>query len=84
MALARILRRNSDWVQVPRVVIVLRPPVDGLVPSREPLCAVQPVPKMPDNPIAELESLIPERRVEYSVERDYLSVIDVVSDLPAD
>ena len=42
------------------------------------------MPEVPDDPIAELEPLISEHRIEGGVERNDLPVIDVVSDLPAD
>ena len=41
------------------------------------------MPELPDDPIAELESLIAKHGVQDGVEGDDLPVIDVVSDLPA-
>ena len=84
VALGWILRRNPDWVKAPCVVVVLRPPVDGLVPPGQSPCGVKAVPEVLDDPVAELEPLVPEHGIEDGVERDYLSVVDVVSDLPAD
>jgi hypothetical protein len=42
------------------------------------------VSEVPDDTVAEFETLISEHGIENSVERDYFPILDVVSDLPAD
>ena len=57
VTLTRVFGRDADWIQVPSVVVAFRPPADGLVSSRQPSRAVQPMAKVPDDPVSELESL---------------------------
>ena len=84
VALLGILGRHPDRVEVPLVGGGLGPPVEGLVPAREPLGAVKPMPEVPDDAVAELESELAEDRKQHSVQRSDLSVLDVVSHLPAE
>ncbi len=82
--LAGVLRRDSDRVQVPRVIVSLRPPVDRLVATRESPCAVQAVAEVPDDAVTEFQAVRTKDRIEKRVKRDDFPVLYVVADLPAD
>ena len=84
VALAGVLGRYADRVEVPGVVVAGGPPVDGFVPSGEPPAAVQAVAEVPDDAVAQAQAAVPEQRVEQGVEGDDLPVLHVVADLPAD
>src|SRR5213080_1455132 len=84
-ALAGILLRNADGVEVERVVAPLGEPEDHLVAARKPALAVEAVLEVPDDAVAELELRVAaEDGVEQEVERDDLVCRDVVAHLPAE
>ena len=84
VALTGILRRNADRVEVPGIVVALRPPVDRFVPTGKTSCTVQAVPKVPDDSVAELESEGAEYWIENRIERNNFPMFDLVSNLPTE
>src|SRR5262245_52731134 len=84
-ALARILLRHADGIEVEHRLASLGEPEQHLVASRETLRAVQSVLEVPHDTIAQDEfPVLLEDGVEDHVERDDLLRRDVVADLPAD
>ena len=53
------------------------------MPTRQAIGAMQPMFKVPDDAVPELQSVLAEYGIEHDVQREYLTALDVVSDLPA-
>jgi hypothetical protein len=84
VSLARILRRHTDSVEVEAVIIGLGEPQERLIPTRKPLRGVQPVPKMPDDPIPKKQAKPLEDAIVKDVQRIDFSILYEVTYLPAE
>ena len=58
-------------------------PKDRLVPSGKTLRAMEDVFEMPDDPISELQAMCFENRIKHCAERNYLTVVNMIANLPA-
>jgi hypothetical protein len=81
--LAGIFRRYPDRVEVEQVIVSLGKPKYRLVATGQPFRAMQAVFEMPDDPVPQLQPMALEQGVENGVEREYFSILNMVSDLPA-
>lgn len=80
--LVRIFRWYPHWVEIESVV-VSREPQDRLVAARKALLTMQAMAKSPDDPIPKSEPVIFEEIVQHHVERKDLTIIHMITDLPA-
>src|SRR5690606_1363723 len=82
MLLVGIFRGHANGIEVKSVVIGLRKPENGFMPSGEPPLTMQAVAKRPDDTVAKLQTVMLEKRIKNNVERENLAIIDMVADLP--
>ena len=59
-------------------------PQNHFISSAEPVLIVETVAKLPDDPVAERKSVSAENGIKLNVQRDYLTVIHKISNLPAE
>lgn len=65
------------------VIVRLSEPEDGFMTSREPLTTMQAVLKMPDDPVSEMKAVVSEEGVKNHIQREYLTLFNMVANLPA-
>jgi len=82
--LAGVLGWDANGIEIELVAIRFRVPKHDLVTARESPPRMQPVPKVPDDAVAELQVVAFEDRRELDVERYDLAIGDVVPYLPTD
>ena len=72
-----------ERIEIEYVIVLLREPQYGFMPSRKPTLTVKPVPEGPHDAVTKLEPVLLEQPVQNYVEWKYFSIIHVVADLPA-
>lgn len=80
----RILRGDANGIEIENVVVTFGKPENCFVTTGKSFLAVQAVAERPNDPVAELKTVVLEERIEDRVKREDFSIVYVVADLPAD
>src|SRR5579885_391198 len=79
-----ILRRDPYWIEVKRVVLRFCEPQNRFVSTRQSLRTMEAMLDMPNDAIAQMQSVVFENPIQNNVEREDLPILHVIADLPAD